>query len=404
MDHTHRSDRRNFTLIKGGCDEPLAGSSREFLSAYVTDTRLMGVVGLYIQWRMVNTSSCASLHQFFYFDAEEYGLENYQSIIGTDEIGLSVLEKSIVGGLGGKKVELTEKEACYLVQEFVSDTKRLKQPLPEGQEEYGFILEEPAALNRRERAVVEQKLCTPIESDYQLVNYYLMRAFGQDQKGLYYLTAPEARMEDLHALGEAKPCTLCKNTIEEFVNPDGVVSYLNESVIECGTQYKLVVSEIHVEDGLVRSALRRSSFPITTAEVSMMLARPEFVTVFEILAEPEEFDLDFAIHSAGFQMSAHENGHLFMEFKKNNSHVNQKVFRLNDDVHGLYYISDFGQLIVAAYTLPAIREVEIGLQKSPLNLLVLPTAKYEFKEPVLYEFIHSDFEDFDDFLDSLRTD
>lgn len=399
-----KSDRRNFTLIKGGCGEDVAGSDREFVSAFVTDTRLMGVVGLYIHWKMTNTVFDTSLHQFFYFDAEEFGLENYQSIIGTDPAGLAMLEKSTIGGLGGKKVELEEDEARYLVQSFAEDTKRLHKQLPEGREEYGFILDEPVELTRKERAVVVRKLCTPIESDYQLVQYYLMRSFGKDRKGMSYLTSPEARQEDLRDVGEFRPCTLCKNTIEEFMNEDGDISYLNESIIETGSQYKLVVSEIETEDGLVVSSHRQSSFPITVAEVSMMLSRPEFVTVFEIIADPDEFDLDFTIFSAGFMMTAHENGRLYMEFNKNNSHVNQRVFRLNDDIRGLYYVSDFGQLITAAYTLDAIREVEQGIQQSAMNLLVLPTAKYEFKEPVLYEFIHSDFEDFDDFLDSLRAD
>lgn len=399
-----KTDRTNLTLIKGGSPEPTPGDDREFISAYVTDTRLMGVVGLYIHWEMTNAVFCTSLHQFFYFDAEEFGLENYQSMTGTDETGLALLEKTVIGGLGGKKVDLTEEEARYLVQDFAEDTKKLRQQLPEGREEYGFILDEPISLTRNDRSLLVQKLCTPIESDYQLVHYYLMRAFGKDRKGISYLTSPDARTEDIGEISEFRPCTLCKNTIEEFTSPDGSISYLNESLIEAGSQYKLVISEISIEDGFVIAAHRQSAFPITVAEVSMMLSRPEYVTVFEILADPDEFDLDFAVHSAGFMIASHENGQLFMEFNKNNSHVNQRVFRLNDDVHGMYYVSDFGQLIVAAYTLPTIREVEMSLQKSPVNLLILPTAKYEFKEPVLYEFIHSDFEDFDDFLDSLRTD
>lgn len=399
-----KAERKNFILIKGGSQEPAKSDDRQFVSAYVTDTRLMGVVGLYIHWKMINTIYSSSLHQFFYFDAEEFGLENYQSLMGDDEDALTVLEKSIIGGLGGKKVELTEKEARFLVLSFTEDTKKLHMQLPEKREEYSFILSEPVSMSRKERSLVEQKLCTPIESDYQLVHYYLMRSFGKDRKGMSYLLSPDARQENLQDISEFRPCTLCKNTIEEFKNADGEVSYLNESIVETGAQYKLVVSEVKTDDGFVVSTRRQSSFPITVAEVSMMISRPEYVTVFEVIAESDEFDLDFTVYSAGFMMTGHENGRLFMEFNKNNSHVNQRVFRLNDDIHGLYYVTDFGQLIVAAYTLDSIRQIEQSLQKSCMNALVLPTAKYEFKEPVLYEFVHSDFEDFDDFLDSLRID
>ena len=34
---------------------------------------------------------------------------------------------------------------------------------------------------------------------------------------------------------------------------------------------------------------------------------------------------------------------------------------------------------------------------------LIPTAKYEFQEPVLYEFIQSGFEDFELFVDAIKT-
>lgn len=51
-------------------------------------------------------------------------------------------------------------------------------------------------------------------------------------------------------------------------------------------------------------------------------------------------------------MSEQENGRLFMAFKKNNDHVNSRVFRLSNDVKGIYYLTDFGQLIVALLYAP----------------------------------------------------
>ena len=65
-------------------------------------------------------------------------------------------------------------------------------------------------------------------------------------------------------------------------------------------------------------------------------------------------------------MSEQENGRLFMGFKKNNDHVNSRVFRLSNDVKGIYYLTDFGQLIIASYTLHEIRYLENQLKASPL--------------------------------------
>ena len=138
----------------------------------------------------------------------------------------------------------------------------------------------------------------------------------------------------------------------------------------------------------------------------MMLAKPEFVTVYEVLLSEEDMENNIGELTISFNtiMSEQENGRLFMAFKKNNDHVNSRVFRLSNDVKGIYYLTDFGQLIVASYTLHEIRYLENQLKASPLAPFLIATAKYEFKEPVLFEFMQSNFEDFDDFLNFIRDE
>ena len=141
---------------------------------------------------------------------------------------------------------------------------------------------------------------------------------------------------------------------------------------------------------------------VSAIEAAMMLSRPEFVTVYEILSTPEEFDAGLSELTTGSLLTIHESGRLFLSFNKNNDHVNKRVFRLNEDVFGLYYITDFGQLIIAAYSIKGIHVMEKELRKSSLAKSLLPVSKYEFKEPVLYEFIQSDFEDFEEFLEFIK--
>ena len=116
----------------------------------------------------------------------------------------------------------------------------------------------------------------------------------------------------------------------------------------------------------------------------MMLAKPEFVTVYEVLLSEEDMENNIGELTISFNtiMSEQENGRLFMAFKKNNDHVNSRVFRLSNDVKGIYYLT----------------------KASPLAPFLIATAKYEFKEPVLFEFMQSDFEDFDDFLNFIRDE
>lgn len=390
---------RKFTVIKGGAAAALSNNRRRFLSGFITDTRLMGVVGLYIHWELSNIDFVSDFHQFFYFDAEEYGFETYKSLLGSDQEALTIMEQALIGGLGGNKVNVNEREATHLVQKYVAMNEAINIPMPDGKSEYEFLLETPVVLTENENEILIDKLCTPIVSEYQLINYFLMRIFGRDFEAAAYLATKDFLLD---ILPEEEGATLCKNSIEEFFDEKGC-SYLCESLVEFDGKYKLVVSELYLNEGKVSGTKKRSSFFVTSAEAAMMLNHPEFITVYEILTEMDDFLKRFGSLSANSMQTLHDNGRLYLEFNKNNDHVNRKVFRLNEDIHGLYYATDFGQLIIAAYSLNEIHEIERTLSKSEVSTCIIPTAKYEFKEPILYEFIQSDFDDFSDFLDFLNS-
>lgn len=359
----------------------------------------MGVLALSIHWKIDEMDGNTEYHQFFYFDAEEYGLETYQGFLGDDKMALSNIEQGLIGGLGAQKVNVSEREARYLVQSFVSAGKRLQTPLPEPKSEFQFLLKEPITLSQREMKHLIEKICTPLLSDHHLIHYFIMRCMARDEEGASYLCDQEIRLDDI---AEPRPSTLCRNAIDLYHDEQGNQSYLCEALVELDGRYTLVVLEIIAKDMKITSYSRHSSFRVTAAEAAMLLNRPEYVTVYEILTDPEEFDVEFLPLTSGSMQTVHENGRLYLEFNKNNDHVNLKVFRLNEDIYGLYYVSDFGQLILAAYGIDEIHSLEKSLEKSPVNLSLLATAKYEFKEPVLYEFIQSDYDDFAEFLESLK--
>ena len=66
-------------IIEGGI-KPKELCEKKFASAYITDTRLMGALGMHVHWNVVDSADAADLHQFFYFDVEEYGFETYKSL------------------------------------------------------------------------------------------------------------------------------------------------------------------------------------------------------------------------------------------------------------------------------------------------------------------------------------
>ena len=97
-------------------------------------------------------------------------------------------------------------------------------------------------------------------------------------------------------------------------------------------------------------------------------------------------------------VSEHENGKLFMLFHSNNSHVKKRIYMLNDDIFGIVFLSEGGQLLLASYDDASIFALEQKMHESPAGIYTAVRGKFKFKEPVLFEFIQGDYLDFDEFL------
>ena len=384
-------NKSELKLIRGGlCGSPVS-KSISFISAYVTDTRLMGVICMYIHWIIDDED----LHQFFYFDCEEHGFERYKSVSGNDMAQIVIVEQSFAGGLGGRQIDITEKQARALLQEYIDFNISRNIKLPPDEAEYAFVTDRRIELTGDEKLKLMKRECTVIKSDYQTVNYFLMRCFGHDYEAAGFLAEEDV---DVKVYDDFRAAALYRNVIDEI--SEG--RYMCESLIDSGERYMLLVSEVHVENFRVTYFDRCSGFRVSSAEAAMMLAKPEFVTVYDILTSPEIFDMGMMELSLNSMVTSHENGRFYMIFNKNNEHVNKRVFKMSEDVYGIYYVTAFGQLIAAAYSIENIHNLERDLRRSDLNRYLALVSKYEFKEPILYDFVQSDFEDFDDFLDYIQ--
>ena len=420
------SSKNNFSLIRGGLGETASDSVKEFAGAAVTDTRLMGVVSMTVHWRLPENSQTTDLYQFFYFDAEEEGFESYSSILGNDspEDYQKVIraENELAGGLGGEQVSVTENEARYILQSYVDFNRRNEMSLPAPYDEYSFMLSPAADLSDDEKYALMCKQCPVLDSPYQVITYFLMRCFAKDFEAAKFLTKGYVRT---NLLLEHKPASLLKNVIEEYkdavsgantnyrqTDEDGsfgtfetVKAYMCESLIEYDGNYFLIITQVSLEHLRVVKYEKVSVFKLSPAEASMMTRRSEYITVTDIIPYSPEFTQDTTELAARAMVTDHERGRLFMIFSPHNDHVKKPVFMLNDDVLGIYYVTDDdSQLILAAYSLDGIQALEEDLQKSYMADCVVPVSKYEFKEPVLFDFINSGFDDFEDFVDLIARD
>ena len=393
----------NLTILEGGLGAGLGGGYT-FADGAVTDTRLMGVLGLRLHWiKESGGRGPQNIYQFYYYDIEELGLDTLSVFILDTEEEVASATRSSFGGLGAVMWPVSEREGRWLACRFIEETKRKGQPLPENLDQIRFVLENAPQLTDSEVETLMRKTCTMIYTDYGVINYYLMRLFGKDKAGAELLKAsglPEDNFEDVSLPTHA---TFLKNTIENFTDRNGRASYLCESLVETRGGHWIVVSEIEIVDNRVTSCRKRSEFRVSVPEASMMLARNEYVTVYEILSEDmTPFDEAFAAYSIGTTRTGHETGDMYMEFKPDNRHAENREFKLSDDIEALYYVTDFGQLIVAAYSLDAIQRAEKRIASDALSVFVVPTAKYNFAQSILYEFAVSGYTDFEEYLSTLH--
>ena len=411
--------RSNFKLINGGLAETMDDSPKEFVSASITDTRLMGVVGMYVQWALPENSHLTHFHQFFYFDAEESGFDTYRSVLGNgspEEIEeLQEIENYLIGGLGGQNVSLSEKEAKYMLQSYVDLNLRSDIPMPEDSKEYEFMLSPKVKLTEAEEYILMCKQCPNLDSPYQVINYFLMRCFGRDFGAAKFLTKSYIRTD---LFPEHKGATLLRNVIEEYQDSSSgsntnyhvtdndeafgtfntFKTYMCESLIEYSGKYFLIITQISLDHLKVAKYEKVSTFQVSPAEASMMTSRPEFVTVADLIPSCPEFVRSTTTLTSRSMITDYENGKLFMIFQPHNDHVKKSTYLLNDDVLGVYYLVDDSHLILASYNIEDIKRLELDLAESQVARFVVPISKYEFKEPVLFDFISSAFDDFEDFV------
>ncbi len=234
------------TVIQGGRDKNLRKLDR-FVEGEVTDTRLMGVLGMHLHWRFTGGDAPEDIHQFWYYDIEEIGLDTLSFYIGKDKKRIAMACKANFGGLGARMVSVDEREARYLARHFVEDTVRKGEMLPPEIRDADYTLLIDPQLSASEIEALNRKLCTPIRTDNGVINYYLMRLFGKDEEGAALLRDPNAPPSDFGELAPRLYSTFLKNDIQYFIDANGKLSYLCESLIENDEGHSLIFSEIRVQ-------------------------------------------------------------------------------------------------------------------------------------------------------------
>ncbi len=392
--NTNMIKRSDLKVLQGGMHSK-EECEKGFLSAYVTNTRLMGNMGLIIKWKLLNCDECETLSQLFFIQTSEPQIKEYHSTWGSaNRLSFSAGE-DVLRCLGGEKKVLSEKEACALVAYYHKLTTSCNRRVLGDSKEYSFILDKAISLSDSEKEHLISCICEPITSVYQSINYFLMRVFEKDYIGASYLC-------DEHFGGSlcGDFCDIPIGVLDHNTIKGENGKFICKSIVhgENDRNY-FCISEIGLTDLKVTHAKTLNYFEISVAEKHMILSKKEYITVFDLLTE--DANINEIIFKIPFPQTStpHANGSLHLVFKSVNDHVDSAVYSLTDDMVGTYFVTYTGQIIIQAFSYKDAKKLEDALMKNEIASSLILVGKYKFKNPVLSSFIDSGYLDFESFLD-----
>ena len=381
-----------FKVIVGGLTEdpePEEQKPYTFVSAWVTDTRLMGVNAMCITWKDWQDNN---ILQFYYFDAVDTGFERFEEVDASDEKGIRDADVSFAGGLGGRKVGISEDEALYLIKAFREVNKKTGEPSPRLGIRMKRMLAGAAELSPEQKAALFTKICKAPLSTNEKINYFMMRIADSDDPGIRFLSGDKLTAKDSPARGTLY--TLYRNKIQYSDKNSARL----ESLVESDDGYEMWISEIKLAGGCISSYRRTSRMKISDTEAYMTLSHSEFVMVYEMDKDGEQLTQDSTPFTRRSTFVEEEDGVSYMLFRPNNNHVDTRDYRLYDDIFGVYHITSTGQFICSSNTQQDIALLELDLVFSPVYRSLELIGNYEFNEPVMAQFLASGYDDFNDFM------
>lgn len=378
------------SVLPGGNRESEKSSSKIFHSAYVTDTRLMGVLSIGITWELPENQFKKSMHQFFYIDVEEYGLERYEKLLGDDEDIYEDIQRTFIGGLGARLVEITLREAMWLIQKYANRALANNLLLPDPVSEYADLLKPAVMFSEPEVYILDNKQCTPISTPYEAINYYLMRTFAKDLEAAAVLaTSPEVS----DPFPKLPRSVLYNNKITAL---DDVGLFSCECLVEAGDKYYTAVCHVQMEHLRVAKVSRISAFPISTVEAACLLRRTEHISVMKVDEEFKDFGQNSTFMLNWSTMRREGRGKLFVLYKPDNSHVNSNDYSILNDFYGIYYYNGSDELIIMGTSEEYLALLEHDIFNSSFGKHASLIHKEIYPNPLIYDFV---LRDEDHFLD-----
>lgn len=363
----------------------------KFNFAKVTNSRLMGSMGLVINWR--NSDDNKIFCQYFLLDSEGLGIADYVGLDNPSGHEVYREEERLMGGLGSDKIRISEDEARFLVSFYGKKNEYYNKELPGEVNEYINIIE-----GYNGNLKIEDMypiICKEVLDEVEFVNYMTMRFIAWDRESLMYYSGSN-EISSMHVTKING--TLLKTKVKKM----GKDKYLTTAIYEDIDGYyscKIALSiekDIHKRRGFkLNSMLVTDIDEVYDFEVFDEISKPEYVSVYEI-KNIDSFEKKFHDENPFLFKSFMDNGNLYTRFSFNNDHVKESEYVINNDIKAIYYFA-MGKLFIGTYSNDDSEFINESIELNYGGSTKL-TGNYYFEQNALYDFAESGAEDFNDFL------
>lgn len=140
-------------------------------------------------------------------------------------------------------------------------------------------------------------------------------------------------------------------------------------------------------------------YPISEYDAFCLISKPELIKKYRILDDMKKDDISRELINMcpAIQTNDYERGILLTQYYMDNSHVEEDEYIINNDIMFNIYI-DEKYLYLAAYDYDELDQVSFSMEKI-FSEAIIEEKLYDFDDLILFDFIESGNEDFEDFLD-----
>ncbi len=406
----------------------------DFVDCRAVATRLMGVTALGVTWQN-RADSSARLYQLIHLDYSEYGIDEYRefdcSPVQSDYSEVfeefQNLWTHFLRVMGGDSVDISAscmmrliESALPLAEEGIRreyDSSELREFRSYAKLRTDFMLDTLKSRGYTSTDCSEREAVAALTpkklSACETINYFIMRLVDRDFSAASFLSSISKKELEKSDLAHAGIQTLIRCDIDissKSIDPasDGAsfpyrckITTLARDGYYHSTFIIWLSGNFRSKNPVVTELRTGSIMKLSNFEAAMQVSATEYITTFNCAPGLiNVFDLAYIEPFAFSETVPVPNGLLFAAYRKDNSHVDSRHYKLGEDVCGYALISVSDELILMSHDIEYISLLDEAVIYSAYSRFISTKGRYTLDAPVFQTLCQTEGIMFDDLIES----